>query len=333
MSPFSSNQHVWTHPPFPLNPAYLKKLLDIGRACHALVPRKQYRMVLRCLYWHPETWQWFSFIARAPLLRKLWAVQDNLPEKLHRNLLRIDYPIGKRLQVLINHYTLVEQLIDAKLLEQALFEGGLVLCHIPIDAEHQFVLQLGYGIYPGKEGELSVSMYDGDSTMLARISFSLIRCDQGHALFIGGLQGPSCPDARFAVNQASKVCYGLAPRRMVLEALLAFAKSIKAEALYGVADELHTFRHKTDKHLSYDVCWSELGGVLNGQGDYKLPLEPVHKDYADTPSKRRAKYRRQHLILEAINNQTQSVLKSEPLEIRRDNYLSKARYQVLQLSI
>lgn len=321
MSPFSSNQNIWTYPPFPFNPAYLNTLLDIGRACHALVPRKQYRMVLRSLYWHPETWQWYSFIAHTPLLKKLCTVQDNLPEKLHRNLLRIDYPIEKRLRVLIDHYTLVEQLVDVKLLEQALLGGGLILSHLPIDEEHQFVLQLAYGIYPGKEGELSISMYDGASNMLARISFSLIRRGQSHAIFIGGLQGPSCPNSRLAVNQASKICYGLAPRRMVLEALLAFTRSIKAETLYGVADELHTFRHKTDKHLSYDVCWSELGGVLNGQADYELPLEAVHKDYADTPRKRRAKYRRQHLILETINSQTQSVLKSEPLEIRRNNYL------------
>lgn len=328
MSAFDSTFFTGAMAPSPFNPNYLKALLEVARACHGKEPRKQYRMVARSLYWHAATWPWFRYIAGSPFMKQLCAVQDNLPEKLHRDILRIDNPIEHRLQLLLDHYQLAEQLLDPSLYQRALLSKGATLSHIAIDAEHHYLLQLAYGAYPGKEGELSVRLYNPAKILLARISFSFLACEEehilcndGHSVYIGGVQGANSADAREAVNQASKACYGLAPRRMVIEAILAIAQFLQSHAIHAVADRFHTFRHKKDKYMSYDVCWSDLGGSLNDKGDFSLPLVPSHKDYEDTPRKRRAKYRRQQTILAAINQQVKTVLAGSELEIRQGDYL------------
>ena len=61
---------------------------------------------------------------------------------------------------------------------------------------------------------------------------------------------------------------------------------------------------KVAKYFSYDGYWLEFGAVRNQNADYALPLARTHKDMKDVPTKRRAKYRRQHALLEAIQQDT-----------------------------
>lgn len=308
--------------PYRFCSGYLGHLFEIARVCYPLDHRKRYRMVLRSLFWHEPSWQWYRYIAHSPLLRKLWEIQINLPEKLHRPILRSDYPAQRRVEILIDHYTLAEQLLERTLHEQALLNGGATLAQIAIDQDTQYLFKLEYLGFPSKEGELAITMFKiGAKPRLARISFSLLRDGNDHQLFIGGLQGSDRADARSIVNQASKDCHGLAPRRMLIEAALAFAKVLGSKTVLAVSDKFQPFKHKQDKFFSYDNCWSELGGNLNLNGDFELPMQPVHKDYADTPRKRRAKYRRQHTILQAIDQQVQGVLSGNPQAIKADEYL------------
>ena len=285
-------------------PKSLRLLFDISKYCHPTEHRKSLRMFFRSLYWAKLSIDWYQQIACSSLLSELVNLERNLPEKLHRQILRTDLPIEKRLKILTEHYAVIEQLIAPSLLQKALLNGGLLLSTIEINPEHRFLLTLGYGIYPGKEGELSITMHDLSSHALLRLCFTIIPNASGNLIYIGGLQGANCENSRIVVGEASKACHGLAPRRIVMEALFALAKHIDAAAILGVSDKQHISSKKLTKHFNYDAYWADFDAVRNDNGDYDLPLVPTHKDYADTSTKRRAKYRRQHAILNTVNSDT-----------------------------
>jgi hypothetical protein len=261
-------------------------------------------MFFRSLYWAKPSIDWYQQIACSTLLSELVKLERNLPEKLHRQILRTDHPIEKRFKILTEHYAVIEQLIAPSLLREALLNGGLLLSTIEISPEHSFYLQLGYGIYPGKEGELSITMHDLSGNVLVRLCFTIIPNASGNSIYIGGLQGANCENAREVVGEACKACHGLAPRRIAMEALFALAKHIDAVAILAISDKHHISSKKLTKHFNYDDYWADFDAVRNDYGDYVLPLVPTHKEYADTPCKRRAKYRRQHTLLSTVNNDT-----------------------------
>jgi uncharacterized protein VirK/YbjX len=266
-------------------------------------------MFFRSLYWSKYSGPWFQQISSSPLLQELVKQEKNLAEKLHRHVLRMDNPRGKCFQILSEHYAVADRLIAPRLLQQALLNGGLLLSRIEINPEQCFVLLLGYGGHPGKEGELAIRMRQlGQSNDLARLSFSFISKGDGYIVYIGGLQGFPAPNSREIVAQACKACSGLSPRRIVMEALFALANQIGARAILGVSDEQHTSRIKETKYFSCNDYWSDFNALCNEDGDYELPLAPIHKDLRDVPTKRRAKYRRQHALLDAVHRDTLNVL-------------------------
>jgi uncharacterized protein VirK/YbjX len=259
-------------------------------------------MFFRSLYWAKYSGLWFQQIASSTLLQELVKQDKNLAEKLHRNVLRMDNPRDKCYQILSDHYVIAEQLIAPRLLQKALLNGGLLLSRIDIDPDQCFVISLNYGGQNGKEGELAIVMRQLDrSDDLARLSFSFM--SQGD-IYIGGLQGFPGPKSREIINQTSKACSGLSPKRMVMQAIFALAEQIGASAILGVSDEQHISRIKETKYFSYNDYWNEFKSLRNENGDYLLPLVPIHKDLTEVPTKRRAKYRRQHDLLNAIHEET-----------------------------
>jgi|PlaIllAssembly_1097288.scaffolds.fasta_scaffold66736_2 uncharacterized protein VirK/YbjX len=75
-----------------------------------------------------------------------------------------------------------------------------------------------------------------------------------------------------------------------MEALFTLAKQVGARAILGVSDEEHISRIKETKYFNNDY-WAEFKALGNEDGDYVLPLAPIHKNLLDVPTKRRAKHR------------------------------------------
>jgi len=294
------------------NPKYIRSIIEISRYCHPDENYNRFKMFYRCLFWPNHSGKWFRQLANSPLLSKLVQQEKGLAEKLHRHVLRLDNPIAKRAKLLSEHYSVIERIIAPELLHQILLNGGLLLSHIEIASGPHFELFLRYAKFPGKEGELAFCWQQtGNSSALASLSFTIVPKINGLTLYIGGIQGPAEAGAHKMVSDASKACSGLSPKRVVMEGLFAFAKHINADTILAVSDEQQISRTKKSKYFSYDAYWLELGGQRNAEHDYTLPLQPIRKQMQDTPTKRRAKYRRQHAYLDIIHQDILNVLDNQ----------------------
>jgi uncharacterized protein VirK/YbjX len=292
-----------------INVEYLVLLKQISVYCYPLKPIRAIRMFLRCFYFSRLTIAWFKYIANSPLLSKIIEFDSSLAEKLYRHNLRVDYPIHQRLKILTEHYTQIDKVLAPIFLEQAVLQGGMQLALVSAQSESIYHLTLCYGINGSKEGELSIVMRGVDNRQLCRLSFSVRPTLQGHAFYIGGLQGANRESAKQRVNAVCRDCYDLTPRRITMEVLWALAKHTKCNKILGVPNKQHISSRRPNKYFNYDEHWLALNATMNNEGDFVLPLEYAHKELADVKRKRRAKYRKQRELLEIISADVLNALK------------------------
>jgi uncharacterized protein VirK/YbjX len=97
-------------------------------------------------------------------------------------------------------------------------------------------------------------------------------------LVIGGLQGPRRHVSHEVIKQATRACYGLFPKRLLLEFIWLLAARSHIAAIYGVSDNGHVFRalrYRLSKgrhfHASYDEFWQSIDGKPEspGAGSYR----------------------------------------------------------------
>ncbi|VTN09941.1 Protein of uncharacterised function (DUF535) [Raoultella terrigena] len=110
------------------------------------------------------------------------------------------------------------------------------------------------------------------------------------------------------IKQATRACYGLFPKRLLLEFIWALAAQSNIQAIYGVSDNGHVFRalrYRLSKgrhfHASYDEFWKSIEGEADGAWRWRLPLRLERKSLEEIASKKRAEYRRRFQLLDELN--------------------------------
>ena len=304
LSPFHTSQYMNFDKPF-VNKEYLKFLFEVACYRHPINTKKRFKLLLRSLFWFRQTAEWYRQIMYSPLLSALVLTQRGLVEKPHKHYLRMDYSIDERLHKLVDHYSIFTSHFDIQLIGQIVFGDGLALARIEISPEEVFELTLSVVEDECKEGELAIRLHRPKGSDLAIVRFSLLPSKNGLNLYIAAIQGPKGIGSKEKVKGACKAFSGLSPNRLVLESCLALANHLQIDQLLVVSDRQQVFKNKHNMHFSYDAFCSELGGELNQQGDYLLPLFIERKRWEDTPCKRRAKYKRQHALLDAVYKSTQ----------------------------
>ncbi len=128
-------------------------------------------------------------------------------------------------------------------------------------------------------------------------------------MFIGGLQGAKWEIPHQEIQNATKACHGLFPKRLVMEAACLFAQRLQVEQIIAVSNETHIYRslRYRDKegkiHADYNAFWESVGGVCDAERHYRLPAQIARKEIAEIASKKRAEYRRRYEMLDAIQPQ------------------------------
>jgi uncharacterized protein VirK/YbjX len=216
---------------------------------------------------------------------------------------------SERAEAILHHYAWIDALPDSGLAHLFTSPSPLPLLQFATKEEASYTIYATSAVKAEREGETTLWLRAGDNTLLASLTFSVIRENDRSVLVIGGLQGPRRDVGRETIKNATRACYGLFPKRILLEAVFNLAKQSGISALYGVSDEGHVFRalrYRLSKgrhlHASYDEFWASLGGKPDNAFRWVLPFGMERKSLESIASKKRAEYRRRFQLLDEIEH-------------------------------
>ncbi len=273
--------------------------------------KRDYRLkfFLRTLLFWSSTTRMLETISRRDDFSTLLKAQPTLPVKTQRQYLTRGMTASERAEAILHHYVWIDALADNGLAHLFTSPSPLPLLQFATKDEASYTIYATSAVKAEREGETTLWLRAGDNTLLASLTFSVIRENDRSVLVIGGLQGPRRDVGRETIKNATRACYGLFPKRILLEAVFNLAKQSGISALYGVSDEGHVFRalrYRLSKgrhlHASYDEFWASLGGKPDNAFRWVLPFGMERKSLESIASKKRAEYRRRFQLLDEIEH-------------------------------
>ena len=268
----------------------------------------RYKFFLRTLFLSPITLKWFDKLIQYPLLGYYFSCQTNLPCKLQRPYLASCLSQQERFEALAYHYDFLARHPDS--MTKAFYNPNIAceLADVKVKNDANIKIALQARNKFAREGEISLYFYDNDGIDLATITFTIMQYQQKTTLFIGGLQGTGHHDARIRVQQATKQCYGLFPKRVALEAILVIARYFNLEQIVAVGNKTHIYNNwrynsRQERILSdYDDFWLTIDGKQDSNGLFILPNQIYRKSLDEIASKKRSEYRNRYALLDQLEN-------------------------------
>ncbi|WP_172381043.1 VirK/YbjX family protein [Gilliamella apicola] len=268
----------------------------------------RYKFFLRTLFLSPITLKWFDKLIQYPLLGYYFSCQTNLPCKLQRPYLASCLSQQERFEALAYHYDFLARHPDS--MTKAFYNPNIAceLADVKVKNDANIKIALQARNKFAREGEISLYFYDNDGIDLATITFTIMQYQQKTTLFIGGLQGTGHHDARIRVQQATKQCYGLFPKRIALEAALVIARYFNLEQIVAVGNKTHIYNNwryntRQERILSdYDDFWLTIDGKQDSNGLFILPNQIYRKSLDEIASKKRSEYRNRYALLDQLEN-------------------------------
>jgi uncharacterized protein len=273
------------------------------------------KFALRSFIFPVTTFNYLNELVKLPFLPQLLKMQGLLPAKPHRPYLRAGFSVAQRAQALLDHYTLMDQLDNAKLLLSPVLN---VIAAFNGKNDEAFAINCCPGHFD-REGEITLTLHY-QTMNIASLSFSIIQEKSKRTLLIGGLQGPRKHISNDVIRDATKAAHGVFPKRLLMEAVFILAEQCGVQAISAVGDTTHVFRSLRYRHskgdkffASYSEFWLSLGGTAGDDGMFMLPLCMERKDLEEIASKKRAEYRRRYALLDALNAQVLQAAGIEPV--------------------
>ncbi|MTH48185.1 VirK/YbjX family protein [Intestinirhabdus alba] len=267
------------------------------------------KFLLRSLLMPRATGRLLETLTQWPELASLLARQPRLPIRLHRPYMAVNVKRAFALSALCCHYDKMRQLLTHSQLTDYLSHSGLNLAKFTAKDDAPFQLDLVSLVSLDKEGESTLVIRDAQLRILAEITFTFCQLNGKPTLFIGGLQGAASDVPHEVIQQATKACHGLFPKRIVMEAVCCFAQVLRAEQIMAVSNDAHIYRSwryrdkKREIYADYDAFWTSLGGEKVAGNYFSLPLALARKSEEEIASKKRAGYRRRYALLDDVAGQ------------------------------
>ncbi|OAT32356.1 VirK family virulence factor [Buttiauxella brennerae ATCC 51605] len=268
---------------------------------------KSYRakFLLRTLLAPRQTLRFFNSMAQQSYFSTLLKAQKTLPSKIHRHYLHLGMNASARVDAILSHYQFIEKLGCKTLARGLMSPEQTVLLELSGKDGEKIEINASTALGAEREGE-STLWLNMNGVRLAALTF----CVSGDKIFIGGLQGAHRSVPHETIKTATKACYGLFPKRLLMEVLWLLAAQQGIKGIFGVSNEGHVFRglrYRLSKgkhfHASYDEFWQSTGGEQYGKHLYRLPLSLPQKDLSEIASKKRSEYRKRYSLLEELQTQ------------------------------
>ncbi|HDW3810743.1 TPA: DUF535 domain-containing protein, partial [Klebsiella pneumoniae] len=256
--------------------------LVMGRLTPAPIWRQKnyrFKFLLRTALFYNATRAMLEALSARDDFNQLLAAQATLPGKVHRQYLTRDLNAWQRAVAVINHYRYIDTLRGSRLAHAMTAVSEVPLLTLNGKEDRRFTLYASSAGKAEREGETTLWLRDSDHTLLASATFSVTRDHDAWQLVIGGLQGPRRHVSHEVIKQATRACYGLFPKRLLLEFIWQLAARSQIAAIYGVSDNGHVFRalrYRLSKgrhfHASYDEFWQSIDGQPESPWRWRLPL-------------------------------------------------------------
>ena len=252
---------------------------------------------------------WMQELSQWPNLNAVMARQPRLPVRLHRPYLAVNFPRPLIVDALRYHYKLLSEAMSPEEFETYLNSQYFPLAKLEGKNGEVFSIELTMDVNLDKEGDSTILMRNANGDTLAEMTFTILNYQNQRTLFIGGLQGGIRELPHEVIQEATKACHGLFPKRLVMEAVCHFAGRLQVEQILAVSNTVHIFRgeryHDKNKAVlsDYDSFWEAVGGECDQNRYFHIPVTIARKDIAEIASKKRAEYRRRFELLDTIGTQ------------------------------
>jgi len=276
--------------------------------------RLSYRLKFlgRSLIYPRSTLVLLNNLAQLPQRNEILSAQPTLPVKLHRPYMAVNFTRSMALQSICSHYSYINQHLPLSLLHGHLSKQVLPIAKLEGKGEQTYRITFNSISHLDKEGEATMMFINAASQALAKVTFSFIDYLGKPTLFIGALQGSDGNIEHQVIQDATKACHGLFPKRILMEALLLMAEKMEVKQAFAVGNATHIYaswRYKKRKNMmfaDYDSFWETLGAEQTEHGYFRLPLRITHKPLETIASKKRAEYRRRYQLLNDMETEIRS---------------------------
>lgn len=264
-----------------------------------------WKFYLRSYIGFPKTRVWLEQLSQLKYFRYYMQRQAALPCKLQRPYLANCMSATEALQGLGYHYQFMEQQSE-RFIQTMYSAKPYLLATIHGKNESQYQLVIMSKDQFTREGELTIMLLTEDQFPLACLTFSLIEYQQQPTLFIAGLQAGQGADSRQLIQQATKNCYGLFPKRIVTDAALQFAAYFNLPQILAVSNRTHIYnnwryrKRAKEMHSDYDSFWLTVGATSNQRQLFELPPQIERKPLEAIASKKRSEYRQRYALLDQL---------------------------------
>lgn len=265
------------------------------------------KFLLRTMIFYRSTRMMLDSLGQRPDFMRLLNAQVTLPSKTHRQYLARGLSSTQRAEAIVGHYQFIDSLESPQLASALTATDMTPVLSFTGKDDATFTLYASCARKAEREGESTLWFCSEDNTILASTTFSVKRTAQGWELIVGGLQGPRRSVSHDVIKHATRACYGLFPKRILVEFFGLLATRCGITTLTGVSDNGHVFRalrYRFSKgrhfHASYDEFWASIEGVKISDFRWQLPLQQERKSIEEIASKKRAEYRRRFALLDEM---------------------------------
>ncbi|MDR0805769.1 MAG: VirK/YbjX family protein [Enterobacteriaceae bacterium] len=295
--------------PIPTCAKELMLSLVKGRICpNKIWEKKSYRtkFLLRSLIFSNQTLPLLKMLVKYPDLDRVLNVQPSLPCKLQRPYLAANLTPKQARKALEIHYQHIFTSFPEKMRAGILSKEFYKLADIRGKDDNTLSVLLMSDDRYNREGEVTLFVQNADNITLAKMTFTIINTNDKTCFFIGGCQGAEQNIDHALIQQATKISYGLFPKRLALESLRYLGCYLNIDHIIAVSDRTHIYhswRYRIKRkamHASYDEFWCSQEGEKDKNGYFHLPLLASQKAIEDIPSKKRAEYRRRYELLDQL---------------------------------
>lgn len=232
------------------NQAYPERSANLRRA----------RFYFRSFISFRPSLSWFNLLDSHPDLRDCVRHEPEMAEKLHRPYRRTDLSVARRLQLIVEHVRISDEIGFSGLMARA-YREPVEIALFNNRTGQPLSLLLGRPGQFGKEGELALHLSDGINRIYSAC-FSLRELNGLRELDIGCLQGPAGDmDGRQLIRELTRNLHGLRPRSLILESLRSIAQSLDCDRLRVVGNANHIYRSWRKRRniaFDYDEFCSEI---------------------------------------------------------------------------